>query len=155
MTTNASWGLMALLWHFELDDEVESTLWNEKLYSDAANYIYTYFSLQINMFQLNKYPWGKATKGSYSRCWSFVSPPGACYSQIVGQSGSPTPCLHNIGAGDPEQSVLPWVGARNQSLVEDQRTMLRVMLAWRDKKMTQREKNQVAKAVLWRLDLWL
>lgn len=41
---------------FELDDEVESTLWNEKLYSDAANYIYTYFSLQINMFQLNKYP---------------------------------------------------------------------------------------------------
>lgn len=28
----------------ELDDEVESTLWNEKLYSAAGKYIYVFFS---------------------------------------------------------------------------------------------------------------
>lgn len=54
--TNAILRLHGITVTFELDDEVENTLWNEKLYSDAANYIYPYFSLQINMFQLNKYP---------------------------------------------------------------------------------------------------
>lgn len=63
--SNAILLLHGVIMPLELDDDVENTLWNEKLYSDAGICKYAYSSLQVNILKLNKYPYSKTNKGSY------------------------------------------------------------------------------------------